>query len=59
MLGSFFMPFLAVTLLVLMNSRHMPAAWRNGLAGNIALAVVTLLFVVLGVSQLMDALGGG
>ena len=58
-LGSFFMPFLAVTLLVLMNSRHMPAAWRNGPAGNIALAVVTLLFVVLGVSQLLDALGGG
>ncbi len=58
-LGSFFMPLLAVTLLVLMNSRHMPAAWRNGPAGNIALAVVTLLFVVLGVSQLLDALGGG
>ncbi len=57
-LGSFFMPFLAITLLVLMNSRHMPAAWRNRPVGNIVLGVVTLLFVVLGVNQLVDAIAG-
>ena len=57
-LGAFFMPFLAITLLVLMNSRHMPAAWRNGPVGNIVLGVVTLLFVVLGLNQLVDAVIG-
>ena len=54
-LGAFFMPFLAVTLLVLMNTRHMPAAWRNGPVQNVVLAIVTLLFVVLGVNQLIGA----
>jgi Mn2+/Fe2+ NRAMP family transporter len=57
-LGAFFMPFLAVTLLVLMNSRHMPQQWRNGPLLNIALGVVTLLFVVLGVNQLIGAFTG-
>ena len=57
-LGAFFMPFLAITLLVLMNSRHMPQRWRNGPILNIALGVVTLLFVVLGANQLIEAFSG-
>lgn len=52
------MPFLAITLLVLMNSRHMPEKWRNGPILNIALGVVTLLFVVLGANQLIEAFSG-
>lgn len=57
-LGAFFMPFLAITLLFLMNSRHMPQRWRNGPVLNILLGIVTLLFVVLGVNQLLAALPG-
>ena len=52
------MPFLAITLLVLMNSRYMPEKWRNGPILNIALGVVTLLFVVLGANQLIEAFSG-
>ncbi|MDH6236376.1 Nramp family divalent metal transporter [Cryobacterium sp. CG_9.6] len=54
-LGSLFMPFLAVTLLGLLNGKHFPAEWRNKLPTNIALAVCALLFIVLGVQQLVTA----
>jgi Mn2+/Fe2+ NRAMP family transporter len=57
-LGAFFMPFLAITLLVLMNSRHLPRQWRNGPLLNLALGAVTLLFVVLGANQLIGAFTG-
>jgi Mn2+/Fe2+ NRAMP family transporter len=59
-LGSLFMPFLAVTLLGLLNGRGIPRTWANRLHSNVALTVCALLFVVLGVSQLwstvMDAI---
>lgn len=51
-LGALFMPFLAVTLLGLLNGTRVPAAWRNGVYTNAALAVCALIFAVLGVSQL-------
>lgn len=54
-LGSFFMPFLAITLLFLLNGRHMPKEWRNGWVLNVILAVITLIFLVLGVNQLISA----
>ncbi len=56
-LGALFMPFLALTLLPLMNlSRFgVPRQWRNGWFGNIALGVTAILFVWLGVQQLVDA----
>ncbi|EWS81173.1 iron transporter [Brachybacterium phenoliresistens] len=54
-LGSFFMPFLALTLLFLLNSRHVPPAWRSRAGGNIVLGIVALIFLVLGVNQLIDA----
>ncbi|GAA1488594.1 Nramp family divalent metal transporter [Brachybacterium sacelli] len=57
-LGSFFMPFLALTLLFLLNSRHVPTTWRNGWALNLVLGVVALLFLVLGVNQLIEAIAG-
>jgi Mn2+/Fe2+ NRAMP family transporter len=57
-LGSLFMPFLAVTLLGLLNGRGIPREWANRLHSNIGLAVCALLFVVLGVSQLWSTLAG-
>jgi Mn2+/Fe2+ NRAMP family transporter len=55
-LGALFMPFLAVTLLGLLNSTRVPAEWRNGVATNVVLTVCALLFAVLGVSQLLSVL---
>jgi Mn2+/Fe2+ NRAMP family transporter len=57
-LGALFMPFLAITLLGLLNSSRVGAEWRNGLFTNAALVVCTLIFVVLGASQLWSAVGG-
>jgi len=54
-LGSLFMPFLAVTLLGLLNGHRVPREWANGKLANIALGVTALLFVVLGVQQLFNA----
>jgi Mn2+/Fe2+ NRAMP family transporter len=50
-LGAFFMPFLAATLLWLLNTGRTPREWRNGAVSNVALAVSGLLFVVLCVEQ--------
>lgn len=56
-LGALFMPFLAVTLLPLMNAPRfgVPKEWRNKTLGNIALGITAVLFVWLGVQQLVDA----
>lgn len=56
-LGAFFMPFLAVTLLWLLNTDRTPRPWRNKPLGNSLLALVAVFFVVLAVIQLRDALG--
>ncbi|SMX97538.1 Mn2+ and Fe2+ transporters of the NRAMP family [Brevibacterium sp. Mu109] len=58
-LGSFFMPFLAVTLLFLLNGRHMPKEWRNGWILNVVFVLITLIFLVLGVNQLISAFQPG
>ena len=62
-LGSLFMPFLAVTLLGLLNGKRVPRQWANRLHTNILLGITALLFIVLGVQQLVNALaptaGGG
>lgn len=42
-LGAFFMPFLALTLLLMNNSRAMPREFRSGLITNAAL-IITLCF---------------
>lgn len=49
--GALFMPFLAVTLLVLNNSERLPADCRNGVVSNVALAGSAILFLVLAVQQ--------
>ncbi|MFE7123947.1 Nramp family divalent metal transporter [Streptomyces sp. NPDC057617] len=53
-LGAFFMPFLALTLIWLLNSSRTPAQWRNGVLSNVMLAAGGLLFVVLCVQQVRD-----
>lgn len=52
--GAFFMPFLAVTLLVLLNSKRMPAEHRSGWLSNGALIGAALLFAVLCVQQIVE-----
>ncbi|MFD4025101.1 Nramp family divalent metal transporter [Streptomyces sp. NPDC058576] len=53
-LGAFFMPFLALTLIWLLNSSRTPGEWRNGWLSNGMLALSGLLFVVLCVQQVRD-----
>ncbi|MEU0224049.1 Nramp family divalent metal transporter [Streptomyces sp. NPDC006284] len=53
-LGAAFMPFLALTLLWLLNSGRTPREWRNGWLSNGMLAVAGLLFLVLCVKQVWD-----
>ncbi|MCG2840001.1 Nramp family divalent metal transporter [Sandaracinobacter sp. RS1-74] len=50
--GAFFMPFLAITLMWLLNSARTPAEWRSGWFSNSLLAAATLLFVVLCADQI-------
>ncbi|MGW7264132.1 Nramp family divalent metal transporter [Streptomyces sp. NPDC054842] len=53
-LGAAFLPFLALTLLWLLNSPRTPAEWRNGMLSNAMLSVAGLLFLVLCVKQVWD-----
>ncbi|WP_077796905.1 Nramp family divalent metal transporter [Streptomyces sp. JHA26] len=53
-LGAAFMPFLALTLIWLLNSARTPREWRNGALSNGMLAVAGLLFLVLCVKQIWD-----
>ncbi|WP_103533007.1 Nramp family divalent metal transporter [Streptomyces sp. SM11] len=53
-LGAFFMPFLALTLLWLLNSSRTPVEWRNGWLSNGMLSLAGLLFVVLCVQQVRE-----
>ncbi len=56
-LGSLFMPFLAITLLGLLNGKRIPRDWANRAHSNILLGFTALLFIVLGIQQLVKALG--
>lgn len=53
-LGAAFLPFLALTLIWLLNSARTPAEWRNGGLSNGMLAAAGLLFLVLCVKQVAD-----
>ncbi|MEV5545527.1 Nramp family divalent metal transporter [Streptomyces sp. NPDC052309] len=53
-LGAAFMPFLALTLIWLLNSTRTPREWRNGWLSNGMLAIAGLLFLVLCVKQIWD-----
>ena len=54
-LGSLFMPFLALTLLGLLNGKRIPKAWSNKIHTNIALGITAALFLALGVNELVKA----
>ncbi|MGP4002709.1 Nramp family divalent metal transporter [Streptomyces sp. 8N706] len=53
-LGAFFMPFLALTLVWLLNTGRTPREWRNGILSNVMLTAAGLLFVALCVQQVRD-----
>ncbi|GAB3519158.1 Nramp family divalent metal transporter [Arthrobacter monumenti] len=53
-LGALFMPFLAITLLWLLNSKRVPQQWRNKVLSNVLLSVVALVFIVLGFQELYN-----
>jgi len=55
-LGSLFMPFLAVTVLWLLNSRRTPAEWRSGWLSNLLLIMSCALFLSLGIRELVALL---
>jgi Mn2+/Fe2+ NRAMP family transporter len=54
-LGAMFLPFLAGTLLYLNNSGRVPKALRNGIVANVVLAGSVMLFAVLAVQKIADA----
>lgn len=57
-LGAFFMPFLAVTLLWLLNTDRVSREWRNKLPSNLALVLCAVVFAWLAVTQVVDAVSG-
>jgi Mn2+/Fe2+ NRAMP family transporter len=57
-LGAFFMPFLSVTLLWLLNKKHVPAQWRNKVASNAVMVVIAAAFIALAVNELQKAVRG-
>ncbi|GAA3601754.1 Nramp family divalent metal transporter [Agrococcus terreus] len=57
-LGALFMPFLALTLLGLLNTDRTPKEWRNGWFGNALLAICALVFLALGANELIKAITG-
>ena len=56
-LGALFMPFLAITLLWLLNLR-VPREYRSGLLSNLILGVSVLIFLYVGVQEIIGAIGG-
>ncbi|QQE53384.1 divalent metal ion transporter [Corynebacterium striatum] len=58
-LGAFFMPFLGLTLLILLNTRHTPREWRNGWFVNTLMAIISAAFVYICVNELIKIFVGG
>ena len=56
-LGALFMPFLAITLLWLLNLR-VPRDYRSGLLSNAILGVSVLIFLYVSAQEIIGALGG-
>ncbi len=52
-LGAFFMPFLAVTLLWLLNTDRTPQEWRNKIWSNAALVLCALAFAALAANEVV------
>ncbi|MGI4818524.1 MAG: Nramp family divalent metal transporter [Janthinobacterium lividum] len=56
-LGSLFMPFLAGTLLWLLNSDRVPKEWRSGWLSNLMLTAATILFASLAINEISAQIG--
>ncbi len=56
-LGALFMPFLAITLLWLLNWR-VPREYRSGLLSNLILGVSVLIFLYVSAQEIIGTLGG-
>jgi Mn2+/Fe2+ NRAMP family transporter len=56
-LGALFMPFLALTLVWLLNSKRIPAEWRSGWLSNAMLGAGGVLFCVLAGRELVGLFG--
>ena len=55
-LGALFLPFLAITLLILLNSQRVASEYRNRLVSNVILAISVIPFIVVGVQELLGSL---
>jgi hypothetical protein len=55
-LGALFLPFLAVTLLILLNSQRVAPEYRNRLVSNVVLVVSVIPFIVVGVQEVLGSL---
>ena len=55
-LGALFLPFLAITLLLLLNSSRVAPEYRNRIVSNVFLAASVIPFVVVGVQELLGSL---
>ncbi len=55
-LGAFFMPFLSVTLLWLLNTERTPEEWRNKIWSNVAMVLCTLAFAALAINEARKAI---
>jgi len=58
-LGALFMPFLAITLLLLLNSGRVERGYRNGILSNALLAASVLLFAVIAGQEILGLFTGG
>lgn len=58
-IGALFMPFLAVTLLVMNNRRQEMGRLRNGIVANAALSLSLALFFYLAASEIWSQVIGG
>jgi Mn2+/Fe2+ NRAMP family transporter len=55
-LGALLLPFLAITLLILLNSQRVTPEYRNRLVSNVVLAVSVIPFIVVGVQEVLGSL---
>jgi Mn2+/Fe2+ NRAMP family transporter len=51
-LGALLLPFMAITLLYLLNSRRIGASYRNKIVSNVVMGVAVLLFVAIAVEAI-------
>ncbi|MCP3740484.1 Nramp family divalent metal transporter [Rossellomorea sp. BNER] len=56
-LGALFMPFLAISLLVLLNSKQVSLDFRNKWAPNLVFISCLIMFSYLGITKLIDIFG--